>query len=219
MKLHKLTPKDMDILNAIGNVVDGIATMYGQHTEVVLHSLDRDHPSIIKIANGHVTGRSVGAPITNLALEKLKSGHDISEAYLSQSSNGKTLKSITTVIRNEKQMAIGLLCINTDMDAPLMSVLRSMLPQQCPLTESSGTSEVFARNIEEALHSTIDKVNQEVRHSELIPPSKKSREIVTRLFDAGIFELKDSAQVAAKRLDISVHTIYRYLRELKAPQE
>ncbi|GAB1104623.1 MAG: hypothetical protein Sw2LagTSB_25790 [Shewanella algae] len=42
---------------------------------------------------------------------------------------------------------------------------------------------------------------------------------MTRLFDAGIFELKDSAQVAAKRLDISVHTIYRYLRELKNPQE
>ncbi|WP_412523133.1 helix-turn-helix domain-containing protein, partial [Shewanella chilikensis] len=62
-------------------------------------------------------------------------------------------------------------------------------------------------------------VNQAVRHSEKIPSSKKNREIVTRLFDAGIFELKDSAQVAAKRLDISVHTIYRYLRELKAPQE
>ncbi|MCE9787162.1 helix-turn-helix transcriptional regulator [Shewanella chilikensis] len=219
MKLHKLTPKDMEILNAIKNVVDGIATMYGSHTEVVLHSLDRENPSVIKIANGHITGRGVGAPITNLALEKLKRGLDISETYLSQSGNGKTLKSITTVIRNEKQMAIGLLCINTDMDAPLMSVLHSMLPQQCPLTEHSSTSEVFAVNIEETLHSTIDKVNQEVRHCEKIPSSKKNREIVARLFDAGIFELKDSAQVAAKRLDISVHTIYRYLRELKAPQE
>ncbi|MCZ8488546.1 helix-turn-helix domain-containing protein [Vibrio lentus] len=32
----------------------------------------------------------------------------------------------------------------------------------------------------------------------------------------GIFDLKDSAQIAAKRARYSIHTIYRYLRELKS---
>ncbi len=218
MKLQELTKSDFEILKSMENVVEGIAAMYGEHTEVVLHSLDSRDPSVIKIANGHVTGRKLGAPVTNLALLKLKTGQDISNSYLTKCATGKTLRSITTIIRNGQNRAIGLLCINTDMDAPLQSVLRTMMPDSMVNTEMTSTPEVFARNIDEALHSTIDSVNNDVRGNVDIAPSKKSREIVTQLYDLGVFELKDSAQVAATRLDISVHSIYRYLREIKASQ-
>ncbi|MBW8186119.1 MULTISPECIES: helix-turn-helix transcriptional regulator [Shewanella] len=218
MKLQELTKSDFEILKSMENVVEGIAAMYGEHTEVVLHSLDSRDPSVIKIANGHVTGRKLGAPVTNLALLKLKTGQDISNSYLTKCATGKTLRSITTIIRNGQNRAIGLLCINTDMDAPLQSVLRTMMPDSMVNTEMTSTPEVFARNIDEALHSTIDSVNNDVRGNVDIAPSKKSREIVTQLYDLGVFELKDSAQVAATRLDISVHSIYRYLREIKANQ-
>ncbi|MBU1390451.1 PAS domain-containing protein [Shewanella sp. SP2S2-4] len=218
MKLQDLTQSDLDILKSVENIVDGIAAMYGQHTEVVLHSLDAKHPSVVKIANGHVTGREVGAPITNLALLKLKTGQDISNSYLTKCANGKTLRSITTVIRNSKNQPIGLLCINSDMDAPLQSVLRTMMPEQLLGSELTSSPEVFARNIDEALHSTIDSINHEVRSNAGISPSQKNREIVNQLHELGIFELKDSAQVAATRLGISVHSIYRYLREIKANQ-
>jgi len=218
VKLQDLTQSDLDILKSVENIVDGIAAMYGQHTEVVLHSLDAKHPSVVKIANGHVTGREVGAPITNLALLKLKTGQDISNSYLTKCANGKTLRSITTVIRNSKNQPIGLLCINSDMDAPLQSVLRTMMPEQLLGSELTSSPEVFARNIDEALHSTIDSINHEVRSNSGISPSQKNREIVNQLHELGIFELKDSAQVAATRLGISVHSIYRYLREIKANQ-
>ncbi len=218
MKLQTLNQGDVAILKAIENIVDGIAAMYGQHTEVVLHSLDAEHPSVVKIANGHITGREVGAPITNLALLKLKTGQDISNAYLTKCANGKTLRSTTTVIRNPKNQPIGLLCINSDMDAPLQSVLRTMMPEQLFSNEPTSSPEVFARNIDEALHSTIDNVSLDVRSNPAIAPSQKSREIVYQLHELGIFELKDSAQVAATRLGISVHSIYRYLREIKANQ-
>jgi len=104
------------------------------------------------------------------------------------------------------------------MDAPLQSVLRTMMPEQLLGSELTSSPEVFARNIDEALHSTIDSVNHEVRANPAISPSQKSREIVNQLHELGIFELKDSAQVAATRLGISVHSIYRYLREIKANQ-
>nr|WP_280925659.1 PAS domain-containing protein [Shewanella septentrionalis] len=216
--MQDLTQSDLDILKSVENIVDGIAAMYGQHTEVVLHSLDAKHPSVVKIANGHVTGREVGAPITNLALLKLKTGQDISNSYLTKCANGKTLRSITTVIRNSKNQPIGLLCINSDMDAPLQSVLRTMMPEQLLGSELTSSPEVFARNIDEALHSTIDSINHEVRSNSGISPSQKNREIVNQLHELGIFELKDSAQVSATRLGISVHSIYRYLREIKANQ-
>ncbi|MNH03063.1 YheO-like PAS domain protein [compost metagenome] len=215
MKLHELTPTDFEILKAMEIIVDGIAAMYGQHTEVLLHSLDARNPSIIKIANGHITGRSVGAPITNLAMMKIKSGQDVSSPYMTKCATGKTLRSLTTVIRNGEHQAIGLLCINSDMDAPLQSVLRTMMPECMHQHEPSATPEVFARNIDEALSSTIDSISTEVRGNEAVPPSQKTRVMVNQLHELGIFELKDSAQIAARQLGISVHSIYRYLREIK----
>ncbi|MFC5707793.1 helix-turn-helix transcriptional regulator [Aeromonas eucrenophila] len=215
MKLHELTPTDFEILKAMEIIVDGIAAMYGQHTEVLLHSLDARNPSIIKIANGHITGRSVGAPITNLAMMKIKSGQDVSSPYMTKCATGKTLRSLTTVIRNGEHQAIGLLCINSDMDAPLQSVLRTMMPECMHQHEPSATPEVFARNIDEALSGTIDSISAEVRGNEAVPPSQKTRVMVNQLHELGIFELKDSAQIAARQLGISVHSIYRYLREIK----
>lgn len=213
MKLHPLSNADLDILQSLHNVVDGIATMYGKHTEVLLHSLDINNPAIVKIVNGHVTGRKVGAPITNLAMNTLKSGHDISAPYFTKSGTGKTLRSTTTVIRNNSGVAIGLLCINMNMDAPLQSVLQMLLPN---LKETKIMSESFVKSTDDAVREAIDAVGHEVKYDPSIAVSKKSRVIVVKLADLGIFELKDSAQIAAKRLNISIHTIYRYLREIKA---
>jgi predicted transcriptional regulator YheO len=215
LKLQELSQSDLDILKSTENIVDGIAAMYGQYTEVVLHSLDTNHPSIIKIANGHVTERSIGAPITNLALFKLKEGQDISDSYVTKTAAGKTLRSITIVIRNSSNIPIGLLCINTDMDAPLQSALRAMLPESMIKNETSTSPEIFARNIDETLQSSLDTISNEVKMNPDIPPSKKNREIVTQLYELGVFELKDSTQIAAKRLGISVHSIYRYQREIR----
>lgn len=212
----ELTQSDFDILEAMKNVVDGIAAMYGEHTEVLLHSLDVRDASIIKIANGHITGRTVGAPITNLALLKLNDGHDVSDSYLTKSPDGKALRSITTVIRNPKNEAIGLLCINSNIDASFQSVIRSMLPEVMPALDAHSSPETFARNNEEMMQSSIEGIREKVVGDPSILASKKSREIVSRLHELGVFDLKDSIPMVATKLDISIHTIYRYLREIKS---
>lgn len=214
--MYELNDCDLEILDAIKNVVDGIAAMWGEHTEVLLHSLDAKNPSVIKIQNGHITVRDVGAPITNIAIEKLNQGNDVSEAYITKSPDGKTLRSVTTVIRNRNKQPIGLLCINSNLDAPFQSLMRSFLPEYT--TTTSVTNELFARSNEEMLLQTIEGVQQQVLEDSTIPPSKRSREIVEKLYEQGLFELKDSAQIAAKGLDISIHTIYRHLRMLKGTE-
>lgn len=217
MELRKLTEADYNILHAMENVVDGIAKMYGSHTEVLLHSLDSSDPSVLKIANGHITNREKGAPITNLAFLKLKEGKDISDSYFSKTREGKNLRSITTIIRNPGGQAIGLLCINTDMDAPMHSFLQSMLPTAQEINFSgSGSPETFAQDVDETIVSTIDTVKKEILSNPTILPSKRNRSVVTRLYELGIFKYKDSKQMAAERLKISRDTVYLYLRELEA---
>ncbi|TOK94758.1 PAS domain-containing protein, partial [Vibrio parahaemolyticus] len=82
----------------------------------------------------------------------------VSDSYLTKTSNGKTLHSITTIVRNPKNKPIGLLCINVDMDAPMQAFLKAMLPQQHTECCVGGarSPETFARNIDETIISTIE---------------------------------------------------------------
>nr|WP_198006685.1 PAS domain-containing protein [Psychromonas sp. CNPT3] len=197
------------------NIVDGIAVMFGEHTEVLLHTLDVRNASIIKIANGNITGREVGSPITNLALLKLNEGHDVSASYLTKSPDGKMLRSITTVIRNPQNQAIGLLCINSNLDAPFQSVMRALLPDVMSMNQGEHSPETFALDHNEFMQSSIKSIQTKVIENNNIPMKKKNREIVISLHELGIFDLKDSIIYVAKSLDISIHSVYRYLRNLK----
>jgi len=216
--LVTLSLSDKLILQATFNIVDGISAMYGNHTEVALHSLDIENPSIIKIANGHVTDRDIGAPITNLAIEKLKSGVDVSEPYFSKGPQGKLLRSVTTVIRNDIGKAIGLLCINSDMDAPIHSLFSSMLPNTNSISSSLTSPETFAKSPDEMLSDTIEKIRKETLLDKSIPPLKRNRVIVEKLYDNGTFNIKDAIVITANNLEVSRDTVYRYVREIKNEQ-
>ncbi|WP_298441582.1 PAS domain-containing protein [uncultured Ferrimonas sp.] len=215
MELKKLTASDYEILDAMANVVDGIATMFGQHTEVALHSLDAGNTGIYKIANGEVTERQAGAPITNLALLKLQEGKDVSAPYFTKTAGGRELKSTTTIVRNRSGQPIGMLCINVDLDAPIQSFLKAMIPPECAIPHCSGSPETFAKNQDETISSTVDSVQEQVLNDHGIAPSKRNREVVTRLHRLGLFNYKGSILQIATQLGISKDTIYLYLRGLE----
>ena len=55
------TDEDRELLRSYDGLIDGLAELFGKHCEVVLHSLENLHESVIKIANGFNTGRPEGA--------------------------------------------------------------------------------------------------------------------------------------------------------------
>ena len=72
---------------------------------------------IIAIANSHISGRKLGAPLTNMALSILRDKSyermDYHLHYYSINVNGKDLRSSTFFIKDNGKL-IGLLCINFD---------------------------------------------------------------------------------------------------------
>jgi len=210
--LHKLSTADKLILKSTYSIVDGIAAMFGKHVEVVLHSLDSDNPSIIKIANGHVTGRGIGAPITNLALEKLKAGSDVSTPYFTRTDKGELMRSVTSMIRNEAGIPIALLCINSNLDVPMNSFFMDLFPQANQLAASPET---FAKDSIEMLTDSIARIQSEVLEDESIAVSRRVRTIVERLHHQGAFNIKDATQITANILNVSKDSVYRYLRKFK----
>ena len=61
------------ILQQYTVIVDFLGKTLGPDYEVVLQDLDPKHQAIVAIANGHVSGRTVGSPLTNTALHLLSS--------------------------------------------------------------------------------------------------------------------------------------------------
>ena len=101
----KLTVTDRQILNSYALMLNGLGAYLGDGYELVLHSLESLDHSVIKIINGHFTGRKEGSPITDLALKMLgELEQDPSRTvspYFNKSSSDSMLRSCTIPITGE----------------------------------------------------------------------------------------------------------------------
>ncbi|OOR98078.1 hypothetical protein B0187_09770 [Haemophilus paracuniculus] len=211
------TDEDHAILASYFPVVDGIAALLGEHCEIVLHSLEFLEHSAIYIANGHNTDRKIGSPLTDKALQSLHQmkTDSVSKPYFTRSKGGVLMKSITIAIRNAKQHVIGFICININLDVPASQFLSAFIAPQ----ESENSAVNFASSVEDLVAQTIDNTIEEVMADRQIANNNKNRQIVISLFEKGIFDIKDAINQVADRLDISRHTVYLYIRQIKQDQE
>lgn len=212
---QKFTPfsdEDHAILASYFPMVDGIAALIGEHCEIVLHSLEFLEHSAIYIANGHNTNRKIGSPITDRALKSLRhmATDSVSKPYFTKAKGGVLMKSITIAIRNAKQHVIGLLCININLEVPTSQFLSSFIAPIDPESEVT-----FASSVEDLVSQTIQTTIDDVMANRHISNNNKNRQIVISLFEKGIFDIKDAINQVAEKLDISRHTVYLYIRQIK----
>jgi predicted transcriptional regulator YheO len=211
------TAEDRALLASYEPLVDAVAELIGPHCEVVLHSLEDPQRAVVRIANGHVTGRTAGSPLTDLALtmlQKYRSGGELHSTYFSSTRNGRQLKSSTAIIRNRSGRAVGMLCVNLDLDVPLHRFAAAYAPAPAPGSAPGPEhlAEHYASNVSGLLESTVDAVVQEVGEASATTASRRNKEIVTALFDRGVFEIKDAIHYVANRLKITKHTVYMHIR-------
>lgn len=215
---HPFADEDRAILNSYRAVVEGVSALIGNHCEIVLHSLEDLEHSAIYIANGHNTNRQEGSPLTDLALKSLHNmkTDSVSKPYFTRIKNGGLMKSVTIAIRNKNQRIIGLLCININLDVPLSQFIQALMPSN-PMGETSSVN--FASSVEELVSQTVEHTIEEVNADRLVANNNKNRQIVVSLFEKGIFDIKDAINLVADRLDISRHTVYLYIRQIKQDLE
>jgi len=214
----KLNTRDRELLEAMKPIADGIAKIIGTNCEVLLHSLDDISHSAIHIQNGNITGRTIGSPLTDLGIQVLKESYskdqDVIGNYISKTKDGKTLKSVTVIIRNESRKPIGMLCININLTASLLSVLEDNLKDFS--SDYTRYQETFSTSIEELLEVSYQETRLLVEKTEPLNSKKKGEQIVLELYKKGIFSIKGAVDYIAPRLGVSRYTIYNYIREAKS---
>ena len=209
-----LTETDKAILNSYSAMLEGLSMYLGEGYEMVLHSLEDYSNSAVKVIHGLHTGRKEGAPITDLALDLLeeiqKKEADGKETrkgitYFTQNKKGEPLKSVTIPIRGEQNRIIGLLCINFSMNLPFSEYLKNY----------ENRKENFSANSVELLEDMAEEIRQEVMEDKGISTANRNKEIISRLYKKGVYNMKDAVSKTAEILGISKNTVYLHLRNLE----
>ncbi|MDN0077219.1 PAS domain-containing protein [Crenobacter sp. SG2303] len=220
-----LKAADWALLNHYRVMLDGLSTLFGQHVEFVLHSLEDPEHSVIKVC-GALSGRHEGAGLSELArrmLDKLeRSGARHTKVYYTRRPGGAQMRSITIAIRNEERRIIGLLCIHMSLNVPLLDFIQGLLPGDEPVfdvpakgdSDGGFTPEMFVHGVDDMLDKVVANTIAEVDAGR--PGGQRNRQVVQALFSREVFGIKDAVRVVAEQLGVSVHTVYHHLRQVKA---
>ena len=153
----------------------------GPDYEVALHDMTDKNRSIVAIANNHISGREIGAPLTNVALkilmDKSYETQDYRLHYCGLSAEGKTLRSSTMFIKHNGKL-VGMLCINFD-DSRYLAASENVLRLCHPdifiddhiAPQQAEPGDPFPRAVPattESFHNSIDAVAGDAVGRELI---------------------------------------------------
>ncbi|MBE8578555.1 helix-turn-helix transcriptional regulator [Vibrio sp. OPT18] len=218
VKQVRFTDEDRECLNNYFRLADTIADLIGPYCEVVIHSFESLENSVVKIVNGHHTGREIGSPITDLGLRMWstfeKTGEVSPKSYFTNAADGSLLKSTTCVLAGPQQKPIGMLCINMNLSFPFPEIVKTLMPQ-CNVPQAI-VSETFSNNANDVIQQALSSAINEVDQDESVSSKGRNKAIIRCLFDNGVFELKETTTQVSEQLGISRQAVYKFIREFKS---
>ena len=227
---------DKELKRHYSLIVDFLGHVLGPDYEIALHELNDDSNQIVAIANGELTGRHLGSPLSNKMLEfvagRMYETQDYVLGFESTAANGKKMRSNSMFIKGRNGELSGLLCINFDSSRyeELAGHVMALCGGLIAPGVQSGTSLIadandpsvdevkrgYPTSIAGATASIVSSVvaSYPVDVSRLTQDEKM--EIMDILNRKGVFLLKGSVSYVAKELHSSEASIYRYLGKLNS---
>lgn len=216
-------------------LVDFLAITLGPDYEVALHDFTDKSGSIITIANNHITGRSIGAPLSKTSLEAISKEVYRHQDYIvydaNMTSKGKMIRTCTLFLKDPQDNLVALLCINFD-DSRYQRLIQDVLklchpdnfveqkyiyktendvPTQSPGANATSLHSTMEGVVEDILTKLIDGMGTPIER--LLPDEKQY--IVEIMSGNGVFILKGAVKYVAKRLNCSQASLYRYMKKNK----
>jgi len=210
------------VLEAVAQIMPGLSRALGPDCELVLHDFSDIRSSLVAIESS-VTGRSLGAPLTDLILRILR--HDDSPDdlinYHTSTPDGRPLRSCTLFLRDDEGKPVGCLCFNWDL-TPWIAA-RNLLQEFCQVryldAAGSESQEAFVQDVEELLQDTIDQILSKERKPVTLLDKADRVRVVRALDERGVFLIKGAVEDVAKSLNVSRYSVYNYLEEVRAEEQ
>lgn len=200
-------------LDFLKRICDGIAEMFGENCEVVIHDMENFQSSIIYIANKHVTQREIGDPFKILGTQDVESffkGSDLVN-YKGTSKHSHLLKSSTFHAKGEGyHYALGINFDYTNISIA-QSVLGDMMRVGDRLDEAIDRQNSVDYILEDLYEQALARIGKPVP---LMNKDERVR-MIAYLDKKGAFTIHKSIPIISKKMDVSRFTIYNYLKEIR----
>lgn len=188
---------------------EAIQRLLHPYAEVVVHDLKQDQ--IVAIYHPF-SKRRIGDASLFSEEEKMATLGDCIGPYEKINWDGRKLKSVSSVIRDENTKAVGMLCINLDVSKfEKMSTLISefisnnqFISQLAPLFQND-----WQEKINQYVHAYLNKHHLTL---ESLDRTEK-KDLIEHLYKEGAFIAKNAALYVAQVIGVSRATVYNYLSE------
>jgi predicted transcriptional regulator YheO len=188
---------------------EAIQRLLHPHAEVVVHDIKQN--KIVAIYHPF-SKRRVGDSSLFTPEEEMATLEDCVGPYEKINWDGKKLKSISSVIRDENNHAVGMLCVN--LDVSMFEKFSQLISAFTEYNHSNLQPEPLFKDdwkekINQYIHTYLNK-----NHLALDTLSRTEKQkLIEHLHNIGAFTGKNSARYIAQILKISRATVYNYLGE------
>jgi len=199
-------------------MADAVVALLGKNCEACVHDLTQLENSLIYI-RGNVTGRTPGAPATDLLLKMLQqnSGQAVDRHnYRTTTTDGRSLKSTTTFIRDTAGRPLAAFCINLD-TTDFYNASQALMPF-INIQENNGQAgtETFAHAAGETVEALFYHAVEDIgKHPATMNVDEKT-ELTRRLEENGTFLLKGAVEQVAQMMGVTKFTVYNYLKKVRS---
>ena len=198
----------------LDRMAKGIAVMFGDQCETVVHEMNGQKVKNLAIYNGHVSGRTAGSTLSIYGRDTMVDEEDpkvnLNLDYVNQmviTSSGKTIKSSTFHFRGDDyHFALGInydISVMGQMNRILDGLLRTDATLQTSLFGTGNSMEEVFESCSEMVKRPLSQMQKADRMT-----------LVSILKEKGFFQMQRSVPYAAERLGVTKYTIYNYLNEL-----
>lgn len=188
-----------------------ISKVYNPFVEVIIHDFDTEkvhhvEGSLSKIKKGDLSHLEDNIDLLESSIDRCTSPQ--------VNKNGRLIKTISTVIFDQKGEERGLLCINFDVSN--LTLTQEILNQLLTPVVEEESEEMFKNDWQDRIHLFIHKYLQDNNLNLEILNTKQKKELVYGLFQQGAFDATNSANYIANLLNMGRATIFNYLKEWRA---
>lgn len=214
-------------LEPYAKLVYFLSAALGDNCEIALHDLTSKDQEIVAISNNPISGREVGAKLSNLSLhyleEKQYLNHDFVMNYKTVGNDGKLMRAATYFIKEEgREMPVGMLCINVNISD--LEYLTSTIKKILGIKEEKDIEfkmdnpvEILSSPLDEMIDMYIKECLEKMGFpsyflAERLNVDEKIK-VVKYLQEKGTFKVKGAIVLVAEKLAVSEPTVYRYLKK------
>lgn len=192
--------------------IEALVQLFHPFMEAAVHDLKAG--KIVALYH-NISQRKIGeaTPLQELHV-KTEKFPDYFMPYYKQNWDGRPLKCTSITLRDNNGEAIGLICFNVD--TSFFQEARNTLNRFLNIdNEGENPIEMFGEGCQEHINQIIGEYLNEHHLTLHYLKRNHKKDLVHKLYRAGIFNYKNAVPYAAQQLKLSRASIYNYLKEME----